>query len=60
LFKRLDERGRKTLLVDFKPLPNSKLGELAANFDIVLGGTVNELDLEPLRGTAPPLQRRPG
>ena len=60
LFKRLDERGRKTLLVDFKPLPDSKLGELAANFDIVLGGTVNELELAPLRGTAPPLQRRPG
>ena len=33
---------RKTILVDFKPLPDSKVGELAANFDIVLGKTVEE------------------
>lgn len=33
---------RKSILVDFKPLPDSKLGELAANFDIVLGKTAEE------------------
>ena len=34
----------ETLLVDFKPLPGSKIGELTARFDIVLGRTVEELD----------------
>jgi hypothetical protein len=27
------------LIVDFKPLPDSRTGELAARFDIVLGST---------------------
>lgn len=31
--------GRESLLVDFKPLVDSKIGELTANFDIVLGLT---------------------
>ena len=30
---------RKSLLVDFNPLANSKIGELTANFDIILGVT---------------------
>ena len=34
-----DPLARETLLVDFKPLPGSKIGELTANFDIVLGVT---------------------
>src|ERR1043166_800443 len=34
-----DPLARKTLLVDFKPLPDSRIGELTANFDIVLGVT---------------------
>jgi protocatechuate 3,4-dioxygenase beta subunit len=33
-----------TLLVDYKPLPGSTLGELTANFDIRLGTTAQELD----------------
>ena len=49
----LDARALKTLLVDFKPLPGSKLGELSANFDIVLGATANELEPGPLRGVPP-------
>ncbi len=45
LFKQIKEQtARDTILVDFKPLPDSKLGELVANFDIVLGKTVAELD----------------
>jgi len=36
------EEARETLLVDFKPMKNSKAGELRANFDIVLGLTPNE------------------
>ncbi|MGB4740885.1 MAG: hypothetical protein WBH50_22035, partial [Fuerstiella sp.] len=35
---------RETLLVDFKPLPDSKIGELTANFDMVLGVTAEELE----------------
>lgn len=34
-----DEKARESLLVDFKPIEDSKIGELAANFDIVLGFT---------------------
>ena len=39
-----DARLRETVLTDFKPIPGSKLGELAANFDIVLGRTATELE----------------
>jgi protocatechuate 3,4-dioxygenase beta subunit len=60
LTRRLDPAALKTLLADFKPLPGSKLGELSANFDVILGSTVNELEPGVLRGTAPPLSRRPG
>jgi hypothetical protein len=41
--------------VDFKALPGSKLGELSANVDIVLGKTFNELQpssKDSLKGTA--------
>jgi protocatechuate 3,4-dioxygenase, beta subunit len=34
-----DAVDREMVLVDFKPVPGSKLGELAARFDIVLGAT---------------------
>jgi protocatechuate 3,4-dioxygenase, beta subunit len=37
-----DEQARQSLIVDFQPLPNSKIGELAARFDIVLGMTPAE------------------
>jgi protocatechuate 3,4-dioxygenase beta subunit len=60
LVRNLDPRALKTLLVDFKPLPGSKLSELTANFDIVLGATANELEVGPLRGVAPSSRRRPG
>ncbi len=39
-----DPLAKETILVDFSPLPGSKIGELTANFDIVLGRTVEELD----------------
>jgi len=43
LFRQIrDASARKSILVDFKPLPNSKLGELTANFNVVLGRTVEE------------------
>ena len=34
-----DEKARAALMVDFAPLKGSKIGELTANFDVVLGFT---------------------
>jgi protocatechuate 3,4-dioxygenase beta subunit len=34
-----DPKARESVTVDFAPLPNSRIGELAAHFDIVLGFT---------------------
>jgi protocatechuate 3,4-dioxygenase beta subunit len=34
-----DASAKATLMVPFTPIPNSKIGELSANFDIVLGFT---------------------
>ena len=43
LFKQItDPALRKSLLVDFNPLAGSKIGELTANFDIVIGVTTDE------------------
>jgi protocatechuate 3,4-dioxygenase beta subunit len=33
---------RELLITEFKPIPSSKIGELAARFDIILGGTPDE------------------
>lgn len=53
LIRRLDETARQSLLVDFQPIKESKLGELAAKFDIVLGKTAFEGDDGKLRGVGP-------
>jgi protocatechuate 3,4-dioxygenase beta subunit len=45
-----DPAARKTVLVDFKPLTGSKIGELTAEFPIVLGETVEELEDGTFRG----------
>ncbi len=58
IIRAMDKRALQTLLVDFKPLPGSKMGELTANFDVVLGATPNELE-GPLRGVAPSTRQRP-
>lgn len=51
LFNRVrDPKLRETILVEFKPLEGSQLGELTANFNIVLGTTVQELDDGTLQG----------
>jgi protocatechuate 3,4-dioxygenase beta subunit len=34
-----DQRARESLIVDFAPVPNSRINELAARFEIVLGFT---------------------
>jgi protocatechuate 3,4-dioxygenase beta subunit len=57
LFKRIaDPQAQKTLLVDFKPVAKSKLGELSAQFNVVLGHTVEEFDDGTIRGLGKPLR----
>lgn len=41
-----EEKLRELLLADFQPLENSKIGELAANFDMVIGQTPEDKDHE--------------
>jgi protocatechuate 3,4-dioxygenase beta subunit len=43
-----------TLMVEYRPLPGSTLGELTANFDIRLGHTAQELEDGSVGGTGPP------
>ena len=50
IIKRITAENLNTLLVDFKPAPGSRIGELAANFDIVLGKTAEELEDGRLSG----------
>jgi protocatechuate 3,4-dioxygenase beta subunit len=45
-----DPLARETILVDFKPVQGSKIGELSARFDIVLGRTVEEHEEEKIEG----------
>jgi protocatechuate 3,4-dioxygenase, beta subunit len=39
-----DPKALESVMVDFEPIKDSKIGELAASFDIVLGVTPHELD----------------
>jgi protocatechuate 3,4-dioxygenase beta subunit len=56
-----DTRARESLLVDFKRVENSKIGELSANFDIVMGYTAAELEDGALQGgIGKPEGLRPG
>jgi protocatechuate 3,4-dioxygenase, beta subunit len=45
-----NEQARNSVSIDFIKLPDSKLGELAANFDVVMGITPNEQENEPIHG----------
>jgi len=63
LFRRIqDPKARETVLADFKPIKGSKLGELSANFDVVLGKTVEELEDGSIKGGVgkPNFRRRRG
>jgi protocatechuate 3,4-dioxygenase beta subunit len=40
----VDPQARRTVLIDFDPLPGGSPGQLAARFDIVLGGTAEEAE----------------
>ena len=50
LYRSLNEAGQKTITVPFAPIKESKIGELAANFDIVLGRTATEPEGDVLKG----------
>jgi protocatechuate 3,4-dioxygenase beta subunit len=50
IVKRLASADLETILVDYRPVPGSKLGELSANIDIVLGKTLEELEDGTLGG----------
>jgi protocatechuate 3,4-dioxygenase beta subunit len=50
IVKRLDARALETLLVAFTPIAGSKIGELGATFDLVLGKTLEELEDGTLGG----------
>lgn len=55
LFKQIkDPKIRDTIVCDFKPLKNSKIGELAANFDIILGVTAEENADGSIKGVGKP------
>ena len=45
-----DAQVRETVLADFKPVPGSRIGELTAQFDIVMGRTAEESTDESIRG----------
>ena len=55
-----DVKQRETVMADFRPIKDSKIGELAANFDIVLGKTPQDSDARPSGGIGKPLVRRRG
>lgn len=58
LFRQVkDAAARASVLVDFVPIADSKIGELAANFDIVLGRTAFEDEQGQLRGVAPSVRQ---
>jgi protocatechuate 3,4-dioxygenase beta subunit len=58
VIQRLDAAALKTLMVNFTPIPGSKLGELAANFEMVLGKTAEEVEDGLLRGIPPSQNQR--
>ncbi len=54
-----DPKAREALLIDFAPIADSKIGELAARFEIVIGQTPVEGDDGKIRGgIAKPESRR--
>jgi len=51
LFRNIrDEAARKTVLADFEQIPGSKIGELSANFDVVLGVTIEDSHSDEIKG----------
>lgn len=59
LFQRVDDQARQAIAVDFRPIPQSNIGELAANFDLVMGLTPEDPEDDETR-TRPLGRRRVG
>jgi protocatechuate 3,4-dioxygenase beta subunit len=53
-----DPAARKAVLVDFKPIPDSRIGELAANFDVILGYTPADSHDEKIKGSIGPSEMK--
>jgi protocatechuate 3,4-dioxygenase beta subunit len=49
-----DPQALASIMVEYRPLPGSTIGELTADFDIVLGRTAEELPDGTLGGIGPP------
>lgn len=60
IYRSLDDAARKTVLVDFQPLKDSPIGELTANFDVVLGRTPEDKEHAIQGGIGKPEVRRGG
>ena len=54
VFNRRTEAEKKTVLVDFEPIPDSQIGALSCTFDIVLGFTANDIDGNTIKGGIAP------
>ena len=52
-----DPKAREAIIVDFKPVPDSRIGELSAHFDLVMGLTPEDPSEDPLRPRRPPGRR---
>lgn len=45
-----DARARKSLMAEWRPIPDSKIGELVAKWNIVVGLTPEDQSVDPFRG----------
>ncbi len=50
IVKQIDSKALETILVDYRPVAGSKIGELSATIDLVLGKTLEELEDGTLGG----------
>ncbi|MFK7736366.1 MAG: intradiol ring-cleavage dioxygenase [Pirellulaceae bacterium] len=55
-----DKKSLDTIIKEFKPIEDSKIGELSVDFDIVLGGTASEDESGKMHGIAPSDRSRRG
>lgn len=61
LYQRIrDPKARRSVTVPFSPLKESRIGELAANFDIVIGSTPEDPEEDRFRRPGLPPGRRTG
>ena len=58
ILNRIDPKARETVLCDFQPLKDSTIGELAVNFDVVLGTTAREDEHGRMHGIGKPQWKR--